>query len=69
MTEDDLLAYVRATATLLDLPLERAAAQRVALHLGRTAELARLLEDFALAPGDEPAEVFCPAPFPRGETA
>lgn len=65
MEEQDLLAYVRATARALALPLDEARARAVALHLGRTAALERLLEDAPLSPEDEPAEIYRPAPFPE----
>jgi hypothetical protein len=29
--------------------------------------MARLLDSADLQPGDEPAEVFCPAPFPEAD--
>ena len=59
-----MLAYVTAAARLVGLPLDATRAQSVAMHLGRTAALASALESAALAPADEPAEVYCPAPFP-----
>jgi hypothetical protein len=55
---------VKAAAAMLDLPLDAAAAQRVASHLSRTAAMARLVDGADLAVEDEPAEVFRPAPFP-----
>ena len=64
MTEDELLAYVQATATLLQLPLDGARAQAVALHLGRTAALTRMLDAAPLGPEQEIAQIYCPAPFP-----
>ena len=64
MESDDVLAYVKASAKLLALPLDDARALRVAQHMKRTAELARLLETAALCPEDELAEIYCPAPFP-----
>jgi hypothetical protein len=64
MTERNMLDYVKAAAAALDLPLADASAQRVAAHLARTAAMARLLDAAGLALGDEPAEVFRPAPFP-----
>ncbi|MDE2604419.1 MAG: DUF4089 domain-containing protein [Burkholderiales bacterium] len=64
MTGNDILAYVKASAVLLALPLDEARAQAVALHLERTAAMARLLGEHALAPEDEPAEIYRPAPFP-----
>lgn len=69
MSEDEVLAYVQAAARMVDLPLDAQRAQAVALHLGRTAALAKLLEKAPLAPEDEPAEVYCPAPFPREDAA
>mgnify|MGYP006090550419 CR=1 FL=1 len=63
MTEQQTLAYVKAASVAVDLPLGDAQAQRVATHLQRTAALAALLDGFELAPHDEPAEIYCPAPF------
>jgi len=60
MTDADALAYVHASAALLGLPLDAARAQRVAAHLQRTASLAALLEQAALTPEAEPAEIYCP---------
>ena len=58
MNCDQTLAYVKASAALLRLPLDAARAQRVALHLERTAGLASLLEAFDMAPEDELAEIY-----------
>lgn len=63
MTDEQTLAYVQAAAVAVDLPLSDAQAQRVATHLQRTAALAAVLDGFALTPHDEPAEIYCPAPF------
>ena len=65
MSDDGLLAYVQASAALQGLPLDEARARRVAQQLARTAALAQLLEAAPLAPHDEPAEIYCPAPFPQ----
>lgn len=65
MSDEQVLAYVRATAALMAVPLDEARALAVALHLGRTAAMARSLEAADLAPHDEPAEIFRPAPFPQ----
>ncbi len=65
MKDSDVLAYVKATAALLALPLDEARAQRVATHLGRTALIADALLAYPLSHEAEPAEVFCPAPFPE----
>ena len=69
MSEDEVLAYVKATASLLALPLDEARAKAVAAHLGRTVAMAKLLEKAELAPEDELAEIYRPAPFPAGEDA
>jgi hypothetical protein len=64
MDASEALAYVRAAAAALRRPLDADRAQAVALHLGRTAQMAALLEQAPPAPHDEPAEVYRPAPFP-----
>ncbi|MBT9552029.1 MAG: DUF4089 domain-containing protein [Hydrogenophaga sp.] len=63
MTDQQTLAYVQAAAVAVGLPLDDAQAARVAVHLQRTAGLAATLEEIPLAPHDEPAELFRPAPF------
>ena len=60
----ELADYVRASARLLALPLEAAQIERVAVHLARTQSMAALLHAAEIAPHDEAAELFCPAPFP-----
>ena len=67
MEADEVLAYVNAAARAVGMHLDPARALSVAVHLGRTALLAQALETAALAPEDEPAEIYCPAPFPAGE--
>ena len=57
MTSRDMLAYVKATAALLELPLDDARAERVAGHLALSASLAQALQAYPLAPEAEPAEV------------
>ena len=69
MTEDEVLAYVQAAARVLDLRLDDARVRAVATHFGRTAAMARLLQDAPLAPEDEPAEIYRPAPFPAEDAA
>lgn len=64
MTDDALLAYVKASAALQRLPLDPARAAAVATHLQRTAAMAQLLDDVVMAPHDEPAELYLAAPFP-----
>ncbi len=68
MQKTELLAYVDAAARLVGLQLDTARAKAVALHLGRTAALAQALEDVTLPVEDEPAEVYCPAPYPQRES-
>lgn len=69
MNEEEVLAYVKAAARALELPLDEARAQAVALHLGRTAALAQLLEAMPLVVEDELAEIYRPAPFPQQDPA
>ena len=64
MTEQKLLDYVTAAAGMLGLTLDTVQAQRVAVHLGRTATMAQQLEQAGLGVADEPAEIYCPLPFP-----
>jgi hypothetical protein len=63
MTDDEALACVKATAAALALALDEARTQRVAANLQRTAAMALMLEQYELAPHDELAEIYCPAPF------
>ena len=67
MSPESLLGYVRSAAALLRLPLDDARAERVAAQLGRTAQLAQLLEAADLCEHDEPAELYRPAPFPAAD--
>ncbi|MDO8903842.1 DUF4089 domain-containing protein [Hydrogenophaga sp.] len=65
MNDAQTLAYVQAAAVAVNLPLNDEQAARVAVHLQRTAGIAAVLDAFPLAPHDEPAELFHPAPFDR----
>ena len=70
MNSDSLQAYVFATAQVLGVPLTPDRCARVAEHLTRTAQMARLLETAPLAMDQELAELYLPAPFPtEGEAA
>ena len=60
MNETDALSYVRASAAVLRLPLDDEQVVRVAAHLQRTAVLAQLLDDLALPPEAELAEIYKP---------
>jgi hypothetical protein len=64
MEETEVLQYVQAAAVAIGLPLDAARAHAVAQHFARTAAMARLLESALLAPADELAEIYRPAPFP-----
>ncbi|HTJ98354.1 MAG TPA: AtzG-like protein [Bordetella sp.] len=65
MNEEVSLAYVQASAALLDLPLDAAQAARVAAYLARTADMARMLDEAPLDVADEPVALYCPATFPE----
>jgi hypothetical protein len=65
----NLISYVEVTAGLLDISLAAGQAERVAMHLARTAQLAALLRDYPLQPDDEPAALFCPAPVSASSPA
>lgn len=60
MNETEALAYVRASAVALRLPLDDAQVARVAAHLQRTAAMAQLLEELALPPEAELVEIYKP---------
>jgi hypothetical protein len=64
-TPDPVVAYVQSTAAFLQLPLDAEQVLRVALHLARTRAMVMALRQVPLAPGDELAEIFRPAPFPE----
>ena len=62
--DDSLIpAYVSTAAALARIPLDAGRLERVAAHLQRTADMARLLEGAALEPHGEPAEIYSPAAF------
>ncbi len=69
MQDTDILAYVRAAAQVVDLPLTPERAQVVAMHFARTVAIARVLEQAPLAPEQELAEIYRPAPFPAEDAA
>jgi Protein of unknown function (DUF4089) len=69
MTDDEVLAYVKASAKLQGLPLDEGQARAVAVHLTRTAHLASLLENTPLGPEQELAEIYKPLAFPPNEIA
>jgi hypothetical protein len=69
MTEQEVLDYVKVAARMVQLSLDEARAQAVALHLGRSVAIAAAVEAAALAPHDELAEIFKPAPFPLEDDA
>ena len=69
MQDRDVIDYVRAAARLLDLVLDDAQVERVAVHLARTRAMADTLRTVSLGPHDDPAEIFQPAPFPPEDPA
>jgi hypothetical protein len=69
MEENEVLQYVKSAAIALGLPMDAARAEAVGQHLGRTVAMARVLENAPMAPADELAEIFRPAPFPAEDPA
>jgi hypothetical protein len=65
MTEEQARHYVSTTAAAIGLPLDAARISQVAAQLQRTFAVAVPLMQYPLAPEDEPAEIFRPAPFPN----
>ncbi len=65
MDDTQALAFVKAAAAAVSLPLDDAQALRVAVHMQRTSLMASQLDDFSMSVDLEPAEVFSPAPFPQ----
>ena len=66
MEESEVLAYVKAAARAVNLPLDEARAHAVATQLGRTAAMARLFDGVDMEPEDEPAEIYQSGAFSRG---
>ena len=64
MTDDDMLAYVTSCATVQGIPLTEQRAAAVAAHLKVAIGIARIVPSSELAPHDELAQIYCPAPFP-----
>ena len=64
MNDAEVLAYVKAAAVVMQLPLDEARASRVATHLARAAALSSQLEAMPLDVNEEPSEIYSPAPFP-----
>ena len=64
MKDSEILAYIKASAVVQGLDMDDARAQRIAIHLTRTAHLAQLLEGFPLRVEHEPAEIYKPSSFP-----
>jgi hypothetical protein len=68
MEESQVLQYVQSAAQAIALPLTPERAAAVAQHFGRTVAIARVLDNAALAPHDELAQIYQPAPFPGEES-
>jgi len=64
LSSEETQDYVRSTARFLALPLSEAQVLRVAVHLERTRGMVAALQHVPLHPELEPAEIYCPAPFP-----
>ena len=68
MDDAQVLAYVKAAAVALGLPLDEARALRVAGYMARTAALAQQLDAFGLTETDEPAEIYRPIGLQRARS-
>ena len=60
MTEDEMRAYIVATATALELPIAPEHMPGVMLNFERLAAIAATVNSFELRPADEPAPVWRP---------
>lgn len=60
MTEDEMRAYIIATATALELPIAPEHMPGVMLNFARLAAIAATVNAFELGPADEPAPVWRP---------
>ena len=67
MSTQDFVAYVQAGAALQGIVLDEAHTAAVAGHLALAAGMAALLDGAELGCDDEPAQIYCPAPFPDAE--
>ncbi len=65
MDDTEALAFVKAAAAAVSLPLDDVQARRVAVHMQRTSLMAAQLDAFTMNVDMEPADVFTPAPFPK----
>jgi hypothetical protein len=65
---DDVQAYVRVAAPLMEFHLDDAQVLRISQHLQRTAAMAAQLQAVPLSPADELVEIYCPAPYPGSST-
>ena len=61
---DEVQAYVRVAAPLMEFQLDDAQVLRISQHLQRTAAMAAQLQAVPLSPADELVEIYCPAPYP-----
>ena len=64
MNEVQAQAHARAVGATLGIPMDEERVSRVAFYLALTARMVGDLEQVTAGPEVEPAEVFCPAPFP-----
>jgi len=65
MTEAQAMAYASVSAEAMGVPMDEARVARVAFYLVLTSRLADVLDAQPLDVETDPAEVYCPAPFPQ----
>ncbi len=66
MNDNDLLAYIKAGAAIQGVPLTHQRAVAVSAYFKVAQGIARTVQSGELLPEDEPAQLYCPAPFPSG---
>lgn len=69
MNQSQAQGHARAVGATLGIPMDEGRVERVAFYLALTARIMGELERIPLGPEVEPAEVFCPAPFPATDPA
>ena len=69
LSEDQMLEYVKTASGLMGFKLELPQMERVAFHLKLASMIFQNLEGKNFAVHDEPAQVYCPAPFPSRASA
>ena len=69
MDQPQAQAHARAVGATLGIPMDDERVSRVVFYLALTARMVDELERVTDAVEVEPAEVFCPAPFPATDPA